>query len=119
MGADPVDPAALREMTHAQDHHIFAGKLQKGNLTNASKHGEAHRAAVEVADAAGTVAVTIRDDGHGFDSLSRPSGFGLAGMQERAELLNGTLEIRSAPGQGTIIKATFPATRRAVSQRTA
>jgi signal transduction histidine kinase len=88
-------------------------------LTNASKHGDASRACVEIADAAGTVVVTIRDDGHGFDPGSSPSGFGLAGMQERAELLNGTLEIRSGPGEDTLVKATFPAARQAVSERTA
>jgi signal transduction histidine kinase len=88
-------------------------------LTNASKHGEARRASVEIADAAGTIVVTVRDDGHGFDPASGTSGFGLVGMQERAELLDGTLEIRSAPGQDTIVKATFPATRQPGSQRTA
>jgi signal transduction histidine kinase len=88
-------------------------------LTNASKHGGARRASVEIADAAGTVLVTIRDDGHGFDPASSTTGFGLAGMHERAELLGGTLEIRSAPGQGTIVMATFRVTRQAVSERTA
>jgi signal transduction histidine kinase len=88
-------------------------------LTNASKHGEARRASVEIADAIGTVVVTIRDDGHGFDPVSSPGGFGLAGMRERAELLGGALEIRSAPGQDTIVKATFPATRQPLSERTA
>jgi menaquinone-dependent protoporphyrinogen oxidase len=33
MGVDPVDLPALREMTHAQGHHMFAGRLEKQNLT--------------------------------------------------------------------------------------
>lgn len=56
----------------------------------------------------------IRDDGAGFDVdsvMKNPypeRGLGLVGMTERALLLNGTLDITSEPGQGTLIKLHLP-----------
>jgi signal transduction histidine kinase len=47
-----------------------------------------------------------------FNTTAKSSGFGLLGMRERAELLDGTLEIQSAPGQGTTVRAALPAQRR-------
>jgi two-component system NarL family sensor kinase len=58
--------------------------------------------------------VSVRDDGHGFDletvaleQARRPS-LGLAGMQERAALLGGTVSVSSRPGQGTLVEAAIP-----------
>jgi signal transduction histidine kinase len=55
------------------------------------------------------VHLSVRDDGDGFDPAARTAGFGLLGMRERAELLNGTLDIDSAPGNGTTVTAMLPA----------
>jgi signal transduction histidine kinase len=81
-------------------------------LTNAHRHGGARRASVQIEEDRTAVHVTIRDDGRGFDPRAPRAGFGLIGMQERAELLGGTLEITSAPGEGTAVQATLPAQRR-------
>ena len=78
-------------------------------LNNAAKHGGARRAHVEVVEDDSTVRVTVRDDGRGFDPIAQTDGFGLLGMRERVELLQGTLEVISSPGQGTTINAAFPA----------
>jgi len=85
-------------------------------LTNAIKNGHAARAVVEVIEGETTIGVTIRDDGAGFDPTDRTEGFGVLGMRERVELLDGTLEIESAPGQGTTIRATLPIQRQAQAQ---
>lgn len=77
-------------------------------LTNATKHGLAQRAFIEVLEHDDTIHVTVRDDGRGFDPTVGANGFGLPGMLERAELLNGTLIVHSAPGQGARVEATFP-----------
>ena len=58
----------------------------------------------------------VADDGTGFDpaaargagAAAGPTGFGLAGMRERAELLGGRLELASAPGRGTTVRLTIP-----------
>ncbi len=95
---------------------IATYRIVQEALTNASKHGDARRAHVEIEEDQSNVRVTVRDDGHGFDPVAHTSGFGLAGMQERAELLRGTLEIESSPGHGTTIKAMFPAQRRSAAR---
>jgi len=56
--------------------------------------------------------VTVREDGTGFDPSSATDGFGVLGMRERAELLEGTLDIDSSPGEGTVLRAVLPVRRR-------
>ena len=85
-------------------------------LNNATKHGAAERAQVEVVEDRSMIRVTVRDDGRGFDPIAHTDGFGLVGMRERIELLEGTFEVRSAPGHGTTVTATFPAVHRSGSE---
>jgi NarL family two-component system sensor histidine kinase LiaS len=55
------------------------------------------------------VALTIRDDGKGFDVDGVPSlGLGLVSMRERVESVGGILEIASTPGSGTRLRVTIP-----------
>jgi signal transduction histidine kinase len=82
-------------------------------LTNASKHGEATRAVVEIREEPGVVHVSVRDDGAGFDPYAHSDGFGLLGMRERVALLDGELLVDSAPGRGTVVSAHIPVRRRA------
>ncbi|MGH3599305.1 MAG: sensor histidine kinase, partial [Pseudonocardiaceae bacterium] len=63
--------------------------------------------------AAGGVLLEISDDGVGFDPATTaqragPVGYGLPGMQQRAELLAGQLTADSAPGRGTVIRLRVP-----------
>ena len=53
----------------------------------------------------------MRDDGAGFDPHRRSSGFGLVGMRERLALVRGTLDIETAPGGGTTLRASIPLRR--------
>jgi PAS domain S-box-containing protein len=82
-------------------------------LTNAIRHSGARSLEVELRARDGAIRIVVRDDGKGFDP-SAPRGanaagksHGLLNMQERAELAGGGLEIDSAPGRGTTIRATF------------
>jgi signal transduction histidine kinase len=56
----------------------------------------------------------VRDDGKGFDLESARrraaagGSLGMVSMEERVALEGGSLELRSAPGQGTVLLATFP-----------
>ena len=77
-------------------------------LTNASKHGGARRARVELRDDGVTVKAVVRDDGSGFDPAAGTEGFGLLGMRERAALLGGTLHVESTPGEGTTVSVSIP-----------
>jgi two-component system, NarL family, sensor histidine kinase DevS len=105
------------EQGRAQDRHppeleTAVYRIVQEALTNAIKHGDARRAHVEVAEDDAAVRVTVRDDGRGFDPGAKSSGFGLVGMQERAELLQGSFEIEASPGGGTTVNAVFPVRRR-------
>jgi signal transduction histidine kinase len=81
-------------------------------VTNALKHAEPRSILVRVAFAEKTVALTVEDDGRGFD-LAQASGpneghFGIQGMRERVKRLGGTLEVTSAPGKGSRFSVTVP-----------
>lgn len=82
-------------------------------LNNTVKHAGAAHALIEIVedDDRGAVRVAIQDDGDGFDPNGESTGYGLSGMRERVELLGGAIEIRSAPGEGTEIRATMPSAR--------
>jgi len=84
-------------------------------LNNAIKHGAAH-VVVRIVERGTTVTVTVQDDGRGFDPSEHASGLGLLGMRERAELLNGTLDVDSTPGAGTTITAVLPVRRRGLHE---
>jgi signal transduction histidine kinase len=62
---------------------------------------------VQLAFAPESVALTVRDDGRGFNvcepCASQPGHFGMAGMRERARALGGKIKVESAPGTGTTI----------------
>jgi signal transduction histidine kinase len=84
-------------------------------LSNVRQHSGARRVAVTLRDEpTDGVCMEIRDDGHGFDQASAvpaedgQSGIGLVGMRERLRLLGGSLEIDSAQGGPTLVRATLP-----------
>src|SRR5438552_3315992 len=85
-------------------------------LTNVIRHAQAHVVDVELSAASGTLQLVVHDDGRGFDvSAARKRAAhggsqGLLSMQERVALAGGDLEIDSAPGRGTTVRARLPLT---------
>ena len=86
-------------------------------LNNIRKHSEAKTASVILEFALLGIAVKITDTGKGFNTelvkVEKDDcsvGFGLLSMNERIELLNGTMQIKSQPGEGTVIKIVLPYT---------
>jgi PAS domain S-box-containing protein len=79
-------------------------------LTNARRHAQAERVRVRVWGSSDGLWVEVSDDGRGFDTASPapPIHRGITGMRERAELLNGRLEIHSEPGVGTRVRLEAP-----------
>ena len=114
---EPADEDERRGRLDPELELVIYRTVQEA-LTNARKHGGAQRAVVEVREGDDAVEVTIRDDGAGFDPGAKTRGFGLLGMRERVELADGTLEVRSAPGAGTTVRARLPI-RRTGGTRTA
>ncbi len=104
---------------HVSEIESTTYRLVQEGLTNAVKHAGASRVQVRVADLDDTVEIVLRDDGRGFDPSGKRSGFGLIGMRERVALVHGSLEVESAPGGGTTLRAIIPTRRRAALRRPA
>jgi PAS domain S-box-containing protein len=89
-------------------------RITQEALNNIYKHAEANNVNVVVERRKDEMLLIIEDDGKGFEPAdNRPgkesgSGLGLVGMRERAAIVGGTLEIESAPGNGTTIFAKVP-----------
>ena len=81
-------------------------------LSNAVKHSRASRFDVSLRGANSHLELTVRDEGAGFDTEAAmtASGLGLVSMQERLKLVDGWLDIESAPGMGTTVRAQVPLT---------
>jgi signal transduction histidine kinase len=80
-------------------------------LQNVAKYAGASRVEVELADARGELSFDVRDDGRGFDPSATTYGTGLQGIVDRVSALDGTLEVRSSPGEGTALIGRIPASR--------
>jgi two-component system sensor histidine kinase DegS len=98
----------------SNDVELVLFRIVQEALRNVQKHAQANSAEIIVEFTEGKTRVTIRDNGRGFDArlavddLPRYGKLGLAGMQERARLLDGTLTINSEPGKGTTLMAELP-----------
>ena len=70
-----------REPTrHTAELETAIYRIIQEALTNATKHGHAKRAVIEIRETPTTVELTVRDDGHGFDPATSTTGFGLLGI---------------------------------------
>ena len=76
-------------------------------LTNVARHAQAEHALVRVDRADGQLRVEIRDDGRG--GADSNGGSGLRGLSDRVAALDGSLEVESRPGRGTVVRAVIPA----------
>lgn len=85
-------------------------RLLQESLANGFRHGGGRNQRVSVSGSAGALQIEVADDGSGFDpSVPNTGGhFGLDGMRERVQLLGGNFEVKSAPNQGTVIRASLP-----------
>lgn len=83
--------------------------IQEG-LQNAIKHAKASRIIVRLEIRDNLIALNIEDDGIGFDpeNINKKDSYGLIGMKERVDLLDGELTIKSEPNRGTKIVVKLP-----------
>ena len=97
---------------HTPEIEATVYRLVQEALNNVVKHARAHAVTVRVTDLDEQLEVLVYDDGDGFDADQHSSGFGLLGMRERLVLVNGRLDVDSAPGEGTTVRAEIPLRRR-------
>jgi signal transduction histidine kinase len=88
-------------------------RIAQEALQNVVKHAGATKARLRLLAHGDTITLEVEDDGQGFAQTATANqiGYGLPGMRERAELLGGTLEVKSYPGQGTLCRLRFPRTQ--------
>ncbi len=104
------DPKADGRLTANQS--VQLANVAREALSNSLRHAAAKRIEIHLNSEPEAVALTVTDDGAGFDPKAPPrTGLGLGGMKARAQELRGTIEIRSAPGEGTQVTVRVPVAR--------
>lgn len=107
-----VDPRVERLLDRQQQDVIFY--IAEEAVNNARKHAQASIISVTVGGKGRMGVLEIADNGKGFsvDKVSQNyeqrGSLGMVNMRERAALLDGTLNLQSAPGKGTRITVVFP-----------
>jgi two-component system CheB/CheR fusion protein len=88
-------------------------RITQETLNNIYKHARANRVGVILELRDGQVVLVVEDNGVGFERGTRTPdsdrGIGMVGMQERAALIGGTMEVETAPGKGTTVFVRAPA----------
>src|SRR3989454_1904742 len=82
-------------------------RIAQEALNNVAKHAGARQVRIEVAGEVEEIVIRVADDGAGFDPAAAARGkrWGMKTMRERAEAAGGRLEVDSAPGEGTVVRA--------------
>ncbi len=86
-------------------------RIAQEALHNVERHAAARNVALRLVFGTDCVWLEVEDDGIGFDvaeTQSHTRSMGLVGMNERAQLVGGSLEITSAPDKGTLVRAALP-----------
>jgi signal transduction histidine kinase len=73
-------------------------------MQNVAKYAEATSATIRLSERDGALVFEIEDDGRGFDVATAGRGTGTQGMADRLDAIGGTLDIRSVPGRGTVVR---------------
>lgn len=107
-------PLALEVIGKAYDIEPDVGvnlvRILQEAVNNGLRHAQAEEIHIRLVYEPGRILLAVSDDGIGFDPQEPRSGFGLTGMQQRAEHLNAQLKIDSRRGEGTQIQVVVPIT---------
>jgi len=98
------------DLTDTDTKSALARSVQE-LLHNVEKHAAAASVSIVLAFASDALSVNIADDGHGFalhNAADAGTGYGLFCVRERMAAIGGQLELRSAPGQGTVANLVVP-----------
>ena len=106
----PIELAMLGDERRLDPHYeVAVFRLVQEALQNAINHAQANLIKVLIEVRSRHLTVVVKDDGIGFDSsVQKENSFGLIGMRERVEILNGELNISSKPGFGTTVRMKIP-----------
>jgi hypothetical protein len=92
-------------MTQENAYNIF--RIIQEFVTNSRKYSECTKIECTIGKRNQKMILEIHDDGIGFDMRKMETGFGLKNMVKRAQVANATIELISAPGEGTALIIEF------------
>jgi two-component system NarL family sensor kinase len=108
----------IRESHHTLSFDVTVAvfRIVQEGINNILKHASASQVELHIIDKDDEIYILLKDNGNGFD-VAHPThvGLGLRSMTERAKLLRGSVDIHSAPGEGTIVEARIPLPAEATS----
>ncbi len=111
----PLPNVQVNTVSTSLPEHVETAvyRIAQEALQNVLKHASAAHVHLRLSVAPSAVLLEISDDGTGFDPATAtertgPVGYGLQGMQQRAELLGGQLTADSSPGRGTVVRLRVP-----------
>ncbi|MEM5371271.1 sensor histidine kinase [Paraburkholderia azotifigens] len=104
LNLEPADPHL------AEPYATAVFRIIQEALANIARHARASRVDIDLRITAAGIAVSVHDNGAGFDPAAprKASSFGLVGLRERAYLVGGTFHVDTAPGKGAIIEVQIP-----------
>ena len=103
-----------KEVRLSEETAIALFRITQEALRNVWRHSEATNVEITVEFSESSIIISISDNGNGFElpaditDLANTGKLGLTGMQERAQLIGGKLNVESAPGEGTKITVELP-----------
>jgi signal transduction histidine kinase len=93
-----------------RDQSTTMFRIFQETLTNVIRHARATKVEVRLEEENGSIVLEVTDNGRGITEaeISDPKSFGLIGMRERVEFIEGEVAIVGSPGKGTRITVTLP-----------
>lgn len=111
----PVDvstrlPAPVPDRMLERERALILYRIAQEAMRNVAKHADATTAEISVELAQGSLTLSVKDNGRGFDTgdARKATGLGMISMGERARLAEGQLNVWSTPGSGTTIRVSVP-----------
>jgi PAS domain S-box-containing protein len=101
-------PHGIDQYAASEDLHLSLYRIVQESLNNIIKYSDAQVASVEIIRQEGSLILKICDNGKGFDTSTKRGGIGITNMKTRAENLNASFRLTSAPGRGCQIEICFP-----------
>jgi signal transduction histidine kinase len=105
--------ATMQDIALGEEGALAVFRILQEALANVLRHAEASQVEVVLGIAGEMLVMSVVDDGCGFDMEARrkATSFGLLGLGERVQALQGTIEISTAPGSGTALTVSIPLAR--------
>jgi signal transduction histidine kinase len=97
----------LDQFIVSEDLHLGIYRIVQEGLNNVLKYANATTVIIELNKKENDLCLHINDDGQGFDTTIKRKGIGITNMKTRAENLNGSFFLESAPGQGCLLRICF------------